>query len=111
VSKLQINDLNFDTLQGLIPVVTVDHKTKEVLMLAFATQQAIEMTAKTGYAHYWSRSRNKLWMKGETSGNKQSIVKMKVDCDNDAVLYEVKQTGPACHTGKMSCFHRELKRE
>lgn len=111
MSRLRITDLNFDKLRGLIPVVTVDHKTKEVLMLAFATQQAIEMTAKTGYAHYWSRSRNKLWLKGETSGNKQSVVKVKVDCDNDAVLYEVEQKGPACHTGKLSCFHRELKRE
>jgi len=111
MSRAMTTELNFEKLGGLIPVVTVDHMTKEVLMLAFATREAIEMTLKTGYAHYWSRSRNKLWLKGETSGNRQSIVKVKVDCDNDAVLYEVRQTGPACHTGEQSCFHRELTRE
>lgn len=96
---------------GLIPVVTQDVDTKEVLMLAYANKEAIEKTIETGYAHYWSRSRKKLWMKGETSGNTQKIVEIRVDCDNDALLYLVKQNGNACHTGNYSCFYRRLDYE
>ena len=96
---------------GLIPVVVQDAKTKEVLMLAYANEDAIRKTIETGYAHYWSRSRNKLWMKGETSGNFQRIVEIRVDCDNDALLYLVEQKGVACHTGNYSCFYRKLELE
>lgn len=93
---------------GLIPVVVQDVKTREVLMLAYANEEAIRRTLETGYAHYWSRSRKKIWMKGEESGNVQEVVEVRVDCDCDALLYLVNQKGFACHTGKYSCFHRKI---
>jgi len=99
--------LKFDE-KGLIPVVVQDVNTKEVLMLAYANEEAIRKTLETGYAHYWSRSRKKLWMKGETSGNVQKVVEIRVDCDNDAILYLVEQKGVACHTGNYTCFYRKL---
>jgi len=89
---------------GLIPVITQDKNTKEVLMLAYANEEALAKSRETGYAWYWSRSRNKLWLKGETSGNIQKIVEIRDDCDSDALLYVVEQKGVACHTGKYSCF-------
>jgi phosphoribosyl-ATP pyrophosphohydrolase/phosphoribosyl-AMP cyclohydrolase len=97
--------LKFDE-RGLVPVIAQDAATGEVLMLAWATAEALRLTAETGRAHYWSRSRNSLWAKGDTSGNTQEIVDVRVDCDADAVLYRVRQSGPACHTGERSCFHR-----
>ena len=93
---------------GLIPVITQDVETKEVLMLAYVNEEAIKKTIETGFAHYWSWSRKKLWNKGETSGNVQEVVEIRVDCDNDALLYLVKQRGVACHTGNYSCFYRRL---
>ncbi len=101
-------DLKFDE-NGLIPVVVQDVETKEVLMLAYANEEALKKTFETGYAHYWSRSRKKLWMKGETSGNVQQIVEVRVDCDRDTVLYIVRQNGVACHTGNYSCFFTKLE--
>ncbi len=95
--------------KGLIPVVVQDAKTKEVLMLAYANREALELTLKTGYAHYYSRSRRKLWKKGEESGNFQRVVEVRVDCDEDALLYVVEQEGVACHTGNYSCFFRRLE--
>jgi len=89
---------------NLKPVVVQDANTREVLMLAYANDEALQKTKETGYAWYWSRSRNKLWMKGETSGNVQKIVGVRDDCDNDALLYLVEQKGVACHTGRYSCF-------
>ena len=89
---------------NLKPVVVQDARTREVLMLAWANDEALKKTRETGYAWYWSRSRNKLWKKGETSGNVQKIVEVRDDCDNDALLYVVEQKGVACHTGKYSCF-------
>lgn len=80
-------------------------------MLAYANEEAIKKTIETGFAHYWSRSRKKLWKKGETSGNVQKVVEIRIDCDNDALLYLVKQKGVACHTGNYSCFYRRLKDE
>ena len=100
--------LDFKKGNGLVPVVVQDAKTKEILMLAYANREAIERTLKTGKGTYWSRSRNELWIKGETSGHTQKIVSVSTDCDYDAVLYVVEQTGPACHTGEYTCFHKKM---
>lgn len=105
---MDISNLNLKFVNGLIPVVVQDAKTKEVLMVAYANEEALKKTFETGYAHYWSRSRNKLWMKGESSGNTQKIVEIRVDCDCDTLLYIVEQKGNACHTGHRSCFFRRL---
>ena len=94
--------------QGLVPVVTQDING-EVLMLAYADKEALRLTLQTGKAHYFSRSRQKLWLKGETSGNIQEVQEVLVDCDQDTVLYRVKQKGVACHTGNRNCFYRKLK--
>ncbi|MBN1245938.1 phosphoribosyl-AMP cyclohydrolase [Candidatus Bathyarchaeota archaeon] len=104
-----LKKLDFKKGKGLIPVVVQDAESKEVLMLAYANEEALQKTLSTGYAHYWSRSRKKLWMKGETSGNTQKIQKVMTDCDYDTLLYVVNQKGPACHTGKYTCFHNKLK--
>lgn len=104
---MDLGDLKFDK-DGLIPVITQSYRTGKVLMQAYANRQAIEETIKTGYATYYSRSRRSLWKKGETSGNLQKVVKIKVDCDEDSLIYTVEEEGPACHTGKVSCFYREL---
>ena len=96
---------NFDE-RGLVPVVTQDALSGEVLMLAYADQEALSKTLETRQAHYYSRSRNELWRKGATSGHTQEVVEVRVDCDEDALLYRVEQTGPACHTGERSCFYR-----
>lgn len=93
---------------GVAPVVAQDAGSGEVLMLAYADAEALEATLATGEAHYHSRSRGSLWRKGETSGNVQRVVEVRYDCDADALLYRVQQTGPACHTGAASCFHRNL---
>ncbi|MCL2143736.1 MAG: bifunctional phosphoribosyl-AMP cyclohydrolase/phosphoribosyl-ATP diphosphatase HisIE [Methanomassiliicoccaceae archaeon] len=90
---------------GLITVVVQDHATSEVLMVAWANDEAVELMKSTGYTHFWSRSRKKLWKKGEESGNVQKIVSMQTDCDNDTMLVRVEQTGVACHTGSASCFN------
>jgi len=93
---------------NLIPVVTVDVRTREVLMVAFASREALELTRETGYAHYYSRSRKRIWKKGEESGHLQRVLRILVDCDEDTLVYEVEQTGVACHTGHRSCFYRTL---
>ena len=103
-------NLNFD-VSGLIPVITQDAMSGEVLMFAFANKEALEKTLETKQAHYWSRSRQELWHKGATSGHYQAVQEVRFDCDEDAVLYRVKQTGAACHTGKRSCFYRALTEE
>jgi phosphoribosyl-AMP cyclohydrolase / phosphoribosyl-ATP pyrophosphohydrolase len=100
--------LDFAKGNGLIPVITQDAKTKTVLMQAFANKEAVELTLKTKKATYWSRSRNEIWVKGETSGNTQKIISVSTDCDYDSLLYVVEQTGPACHTGEYSCFYNKL---
>jgi len=104
-----LKKLNFKKGNGLIPVVVQEAASREVLMMAYANEEALAKTLSTGYAHYWSRSRKKLWMKGETSGNMQKIKQVMTDCDYDTLLYVVEQTGPACHTGKYTCFHNKLK--
>ncbi len=95
---------------SLIPVIVQDECTKEVLMLAYANERAVTLTRETGYAHYFSRSRRKIWKKGEESGNLQRVVRILVDCDEDCLLYEVVQIGgAACHTGYRTCFYRTLE--
>lgn len=101
--------LDFKKMGGLIPVIVQDFKTDEVLMLAFMNQTAWEKTLETGKACYFSRSRNKLWVKGEQSGNIQHVKEIFIDCDEDTVLLKVDQVGKAaCHTGYKSCFYRKL---
>lgn len=97
--------LSFDR-DGLIAAVAQQHDTGEVLMLAWMNREAVKETLETGRICYWSRSRRSLWRKGETSGHVQRLVEMRVDCDGDAILLRVDQTGPACHTGAHSCFFR-----
>ena len=95
---------------GLLPVVTVDVNSRRVLMQAWVNSEALEITVSGGSAVYWSRSRGKLWKKGEQSGNTQRIVGVYLDCDNDSLLYEVEQKGGiACHTGRESCFYQKYK--
>jgi phosphoribosyl-ATP pyrophosphohydrolase/phosphoribosyl-AMP cyclohydrolase len=94
--------------KGLVPVVAQDASTGEVLMLAYASREAVEKTIDAGEAHYYSRSREEIWRKGETSGNTQTVVEVRLDCDGDALLYRVEPAGPACHTGERSCFFTSL---
>jgi phosphoribosyl-ATP pyrophosphohydrolase/phosphoribosyl-AMP cyclohydrolase len=100
--------LKFDQ-DGLMPVIVQDAETNEVLMLAYANLEAYNKMIESGRTHFWSRSRNKLWMKGETSGNVQDIVSIQTDCDSDSLLVRVKQTGVACHLNRPSCFGDVLK--
>ena len=94
---------------GLIAAIAQQHDTGEVLMLAWMNREALEETIETGFTCYWSRSRQSLWRKGETSGCRQKVVDMRLDCDGDAVLLRVDQTGPACHTGRRSCFYNSIR--
>jgi phosphoribosyl-ATP pyrophosphohydrolase/phosphoribosyl-AMP cyclohydrolase len=96
---------------GLVPVVAQDHRNGNVLMLAWATREALEKTASSGQAHYWSRSRKALWRKGETSGHSQQVEEIRLDCDGDTVLYRVNQQGPACHTGQPTCFSTVVQKD
>ncbi len=101
---------NFDEMGGLVPAIAQDYKTGEVLMLAFMNQQAWEATLSTGKATYWSRTRQELWVKGQTSGNQQRVKEIRLDCDEDTVLLKIEQLGGAtCHTGHRSCFHKIVK--
>ncbi len=101
--------IDFEKNGGLVPVIVQDIETNEVLMLAYMNEEALKKTIESGYAHYFSRSRNKLWKKGESSGNTQEVEDILIDCDNDTLLLKVKQNGPACHTGRKSCFFTNLK--
>jgi len=94
--------------QGLVPVVAQDATTGEVLMVAYMNAEAVQRTADSGEAWYWSRSRGRLWRKGEESGHTQHVREMRIDCDGDTLLLVVDQSGPACHTGHRSCFYRDL---
>ncbi|MEL6414153.1 MAG: phosphoribosyl-AMP cyclohydrolase [Pseudomonadota bacterium] len=96
---------------GLITAIAQDAETKEVLMLAWMNEEALRATLKTGRGTYWSRSRQSLWVKGETSGHVQDVVSVQIDCDQDAVLLHVNQSGGACHTGRKSCFYRTVDPE
>ena len=94
---------------GLIPCIAQDHATGEVLMLAWMTAEAVAETLETKRVTYWSRSRQALWRKGETSGHVQRLVDLRLDCDRDCLLARVEQTGPACHTNRLSCFYTALR--
>ena len=95
---------------GLVPAIVQDATTKRVLMMAWMNESSIRSTIETGLMHYWSRSRQKYWLKGETSGHTQKVLRWYVDCDADTLLFEVEQIGGACHTGHQSCFFQELDR-
>jgi len=99
---------DFEKGDGLIPAIVQDYITGEVLMLAYMNREAWLKTQETQKATYWSRSRNSLWVKGETSGHYQIVKEVRIDCDADAVLLKVQQTGAACHTGYRSCFYRKI---
>ncbi len=104
---LNIDELKFDE-KGLIPAIVVDAKTKKVLTLAYMNRESLEISLKKELTCFWSRSRNELWLKGETSGNYQHIVSITADCDNDALVVSVEPDGPACHTGSYSCFTKPV---
>ena len=105
--KQKIESLKYNH-KGLIPCVVQDHESREVLMLAWGSKDTLIQSCVSGLATYWSRSRGEIWVKGKTSGNIQEIKKINIDCDKDTVLFEVKQTGGACHTGSKTCFFTEL---
>jgi phosphoribosyl-AMP cyclohydrolase len=109
MSNKWLNEVKWDE-QGLVPAIAQDAQTGEVLMFAWMNREALEKTAETGQAVYWSRSRRKLWHKGEESGHFQKVLDMRVDCDKDVVLLKIEQVGGiACHTGRRSCFFSALK--
>ena len=102
ISKIKFNQ------DGLVPIIAQKHDTGEVLMLAWANEESLRLTLKTGQMTYWSRSRNKLWKKGETSGHIQTVKEIYLDCDGDTILAKVEQVGAACHTGSPSCFFTKI---
>lgn len=108
MSNVKIDDVIFNT-DGLVPVIAQHHTTGEVLMLAWMNRESLRLTLDTGQMTYWSRSRQALWRKGETSGHRQTLVEMQLDCDGDTLLAKVEQVGPACHTGAPNCFFKALK--
>lgn len=103
VVEMQFNE------KGLVPAIVQDEKTGKVLMMAYMNGETLRMTRESGYTHFYSRSRNKIWKKGETSGNTQKVKNIFYDCDNDTLLLTVEPSGPACHTGKETCFYSELQ--
>jgi phosphoribosyl-AMP cyclohydrolase len=111
MEKFDINKVKFDE-KGLVAAIAQDAKTGEILMIAWMNKEALEKTLKTQKVYYWSRSRAKLWFKGEESGNVQEVKNIYIDCDNDAVLVKVNQVGgAACHTGYKSCFYTEIMKD
>jgi len=102
-----MGDLRFDE-QGLIPAIVQQHDTGEVLMMAYMNAESLRLTRESKTTWFWSRSRGELWNKGETSGNYQEVINILYDCDADCLLVKVDSPGPACHTGKRSCFYRSL---
>lgn len=106
--KISIDELKFDE-QGLVPAIVQDAKTLQVLTLAYMNAASLKQTIETNETWFWSRSRNTLWHKGETSGHTQRVIDIRVDCDSDALTVLVERDGPACHTGEQTCFHHELE--
>lgn len=107
MESIDISNVKFDE-KGLVSCVVQDYYTKQVLMLAYMNRESLIKTMETGLATFYSRSRQELWTKGATSGNLQHVVELRLDCDGDAIVAEVKKDGPACHTGNESCFYRDL---
>jgi phosphoribosyl-AMP cyclohydrolase len=105
---MMVEELAFDE-NGLIPAVVQDIQDGTVLMVAWMNPEALQKTRQTGKAHFWSRSRQQLWLKGETSGNYLFVQEIRIDCDQDTLLLRVHPSGPACHTGERSCFYRTLE--
>lgn len=103
--------IDWQKMDGLIPVITQDATSNEVLMLAYMNEEALKLTLETKQAHYFSRSKQRLWKKGESSGHTQEVVSTMVDCDNDTILLKVNQNGVACHTGRKSCFFTDLEND
>lgn len=103
-----VKSINWAKVKGLIPAVTQDYKTNKVLMLGFMSKEALKKTLKEDKVTYWSRTRKKLWTKGETSGHFQTVKEIWLDCDNDTLLIKVKQTGNVCHTGNKTCFYKKI---
>lgn len=106
-----LEKIEWEKMDDLIPVITQDSSSNEVLMLAYVNKEALELTLKTGFAHYFSRSKQRIWKKGESSNHTQKIVDIFLDCDNDTLLFKVIQEGVACHTGRKSCFFTNLQNE
>jgi len=104
-----IDQIDFEKQDGMIPVITQDNTSNEVLMLAYMDKEAVELTLSTSYAHYFSRSKQRIWKKGESSNHTQEVVSIKLDCDNDTLLLKVNQKGVACHTGRKSCFFTDVQ--
>ncbi len=105
-----LDNLKFDQ-NGLIPAIVQDEKSGQVLMMAWMNREAVEKTIQTGKTHFFSRSRNKQWLKGESSGHVQHVKSIAVDCDQDVLLIQAEQVGAACHTGYYTCFYRQLNRQ
>ena len=105
-----LDEIKFDN-RGLVPAIIQDYKNGEILMLAYMNKESLQKTLSSGKTHFWSRSRQKLWLKGESSGHIQEVKEMFVDCDMDAVVFKVDQKVAACHTGYRSCFYRKLEGE
>lgn len=105
--KELLSEIKFNA-DGLVPAIVQDAETNEVLMLAYMNAESLRLTLETGETVFWSRSRGELWHKGATSGNLQRVVKIYVDCDEDALLVKVHPAGPACHTGNRTCFYRNI---
>ena len=110
METLTMESLRFDT-NGLMPAVVQDANSGQVLMLAYVNVESLRLTFETNETHFWSRSRQELWHKGATSGNIQTVLEVRVDCDADALLIRVQPAGPACHTGEQSCFYRNVEDE
>jgi phosphoribosyl-AMP cyclohydrolase len=108
LKSVSIDDIDFVKGDGLVPVIAQDSSSGKILMLAYTNREALQRTLESNYAHYYSRSRKKLWKKGEESGHVQRVKKILIDCDGDALIYIVEQEGPACHTGEETCFFRKL---
>jgi len=111
MTKENISDIIKFDAKGLIPAIVQDYKSKEILMQAFMNEEALKITLKTNLAHYFSRSKNRLWQKGETSGQTQKIKEILIDCDGDSLILRVEQNGVACHTGRKSCFYRKIDKD
>jgi phosphoribosyl-ATP pyrophosphohydrolase/phosphoribosyl-AMP cyclohydrolase len=108
MKRIDMHNLKLDS-EGLIPVIVQDVNTHQVLMMAYMNRDSLSLTLERKETYFWSRSRNELWHKGETSGNIQKVIDIRVDCDADTLLILVEPAGPACHTGEMSCFYRSFR--